>query len=83
MSSPHFNKRIKHDLYAKLIQNDAWRETMFQATRDVVASEDGVLSEVTFGELSRALIQAGSTAQIIPECIQSETLDHIRKAYDA
>jgi Transcription factor e(y)2 len=70
-------ERIKHDLYAKLILNDAWRETMYQKTREAVHLRGGV-PEITLGDLSRALIQTGSNA--VPESVKKETIQQIQKA---
>ncbi|KAG7363643.1 transcription factor ey2 [Nitzschia inconspicua] len=70
--------RIKHDLYAKLLQDDAWRERMLQQTRECVHRRGGV-AQITFSELSRTLIQTGSST--VPESTKGETMKQIRSVY--
>jgi hypothetical protein len=74
------SKRLKHDVHAKLMLDDIWREEMLQQARRTVQLCGGV-AEITLDELSNNFILIG--AKSMPESIKKETLESIGSVWDS
>ena len=70
-------KRIQSQLYAQLVLNEAWSESMQQKLRDVVQQSGGI-SEVTLDELVSSLTKHGQS--LVSAAMEEDTLEHIRLA---